>query len=52
VSKVEDEKRCYSLNQAAYLIYLGYTYEIKFDEESAKFYVVFPESSQIKKGHI
>jgi hypothetical protein len=48
VLKVE-EKRCYSLNQAAYLIYLGHTYKINFDKESAKFYVVFPQSDQVKK---
>ncbi len=42
-----EDKRCYSLNQAAYLIMLGYTYQIKFDEETARFYLVFPESGEI-----
>jgi hypothetical protein len=50
VSKVEDKKRTYSLNQGSYLIMLGYPYEIKFDEETARFYLVFPQEDEVKKA--
>lgn len=45
------EKRIYSLNLGAYLLSTTHIMpEIRRDEETGSFYLIFPQTKEIKKG--